>query len=122
MSESEALRVMIVDDEAIIAMLIADMLEDLGCDVVGQALTLADAVKMAKEADVQFAILDLNLGGEAIWPVAEILTQRQVPFAFASGFAKQSADGRYPDAAWLQKPFQFGDVAALIEPRASATR
>ncbi len=113
---------MVVDDEAIIAMLIADMLEDLGCDVVGQALTLADAMKMARETDVQFAILDLNLGGEAIWPVAEILTERRVPFAFASGFGQQSADGRYPEAAWLQKPFQFGDVAALIEQRAPAAR
>ena len=100
------LRVMVVEDEGLIALMLEDMLEDLGCDVamsaaaVGPALAWLDA---GGEADA--ALLDVNLGGEPVFPVAEALTARGVPFAFTTGYG-ESHDARFRHAPLLSKPIR----------------
>ncbi|HVN01147.1 MAG TPA: response regulator [Caulobacteraceae bacterium] len=100
------LRVMVVEDEGLIALMIEDMLEDLGCEVVlsaagvGQALAWIEA---GGEADA--ALLDVNLGGEAVFPVAEALARRGVPFAFTTGYG-EAHDPRFRGAPLLSKPIK----------------
>ena len=80
------LRVLIVEDEALIASFIEDFLIDLGCDVVGPAMRMKEAVDLAREAAIDGATLDVNIVGEKIYPVADILTERGIPFVFMTGY------------------------------------
>ncbi|HEX5379226.1 MAG TPA: response regulator, partial [Phenylobacterium sp.] len=80
------LRVLVVEDEMMVSMLIEDMLEDLGCTVVGPASRLDEAMVLAREADLDCAVLDVNLGGQSIFPVADLLRAKGAPFAFATGY------------------------------------
>jgi CheY-like chemotaxis protein len=115
MSRSCPTRVLVVDDEALIAMLIEDMLSDLGCQTVGPALELSEATDLAREADFDCAILDLNMHGETTYGVAEILRTRNIPFAFASGYANVDPAGGFETVPILSKPFTSRDIAAAIE-------
>src|SRR5271165_2043073 len=79
-------RVLLVEDEAMIAMLIEDMLADLGCDVVATAGQLGEAVSLARSGSFDLAFLDLNLRGVPSYPVAQALRERGIPFAFVTGY------------------------------------
>ena len=114
MSATKARNVLVVDDEALIAMLIEDMLTDLGCQVVGPAYALNEAMALAQEAAIDCAILDLNLDGATTLPVAAVLRGRNIPFAFASGYADPALASDFKDAPVLQKPFNGADLAALM--------
>jgi CheY-like chemotaxis protein len=105
MSTPPARRVLVVDDEALIAMLVEDMLSDLGCETVGPAYQLSEALTMAREADFDCAILDLNLEGQTTYPVAKVLRARNIPFAFASGYAVSDLGEGFGDVPVLHKPF-----------------
>ena len=83
---SASRRVLVIEDEMMIAMLLEDMLADLGHQVVGVAGRLDVALELARDADADLAILDVDLGGESSFPVAEVLTSRGLPFLFATGF------------------------------------
>ena len=85
-------RVLLVEDEAMIAMLIEDMLVELGCDVVATAAKLDDAVSLAQSGSFDLAFLDLNLRGVASYPVAQALRERGIPFAFVTGYGTAGAD------------------------------
>jgi CheY-like chemotaxis protein len=114
MTSTKARNVLVVDDEALIAMLIEDMLSDLGCQVVGPAYALNEALVLAREAEIDCAILDLNLEGATTLPVAEVLLGRNIPFAFASGYPDPDLAANFKHAPVLQKPFNAGDLAALM--------
>ncbi len=104
----KGLRLLLVEDEAMVAMMIEDMLGDLGCEVVGPAGSVARAQELARtEAEIAGAILDVNLGGEPIYPVAETLKARGVPFVFITGYGSADIDGRFADAPTVQKPFSM---------------
>ena len=79
-------RVLIVEDEAAISILVEDMLVDFGTEIVGPAARMADAIRLARAADVDLEVLDINLAGEATYPVADVLRARGVPFVFATGY------------------------------------
>ncbi len=79
-------RVLVAEDEALIALNVADDLEDIGCEIVGPAARVKDAVSLAEKAQIDVAVLDINLAGEPIWPVAEILQKRNIPFMFLTGY------------------------------------
>src|SRR4051812_40265470 len=86
----QGLKVLVVEDETIVAMLLEQMLEELGCEVAGVAGQVTLATSLAGSVDADLAILDMNLGGQSVDPVAEALDARGTPFVFASGYG---ADG-----------------------------
>jgi len=99
-------RVLVVEDEMMIAMLVEDMLAELGCVAVGPAHALDVALNLARtEQGLDAALLDVNLGGEAVWPVADALAARGVRFAFTTGYG-QLNEPRFQGAPLLGKPIK----------------
>jgi len=115
-------RVLVVEDETMIAMMVEDMLDELGCAVVGPAHALDVALALAKtETDIDAAVLDVNLAGQAVYPVADALREKGVPAIFSTGYGDVGLQGAYRDAPVLQKPFRAGDLErALSEAIGSA--
>jgi CheY-like chemotaxis protein len=106
---------MLVEDEGLIALMLEDMIEDLGCEIAVSAAAVAPALAWLDaggEADV--ALLDVNLGGEAVFPVAEALTRRGVPFAFTTGYG-EAHDARFRHAPLLSKPIKQERLQRLLE-------
>ena len=95
--------------------MIAGMIEELGHDVVAEAGNIAEALKIAKTSDFGIAILDINVVGQRIEPVAEILHDRHVPFVFASGYGAAGLPEQYRDRTVLQKPFLVKQLAEAIQ-------
>ena len=109
-------RVLVVEDEMMIAMLLEDMLIDLGCEVVGIASRLDDALLRAQNTAFDIAILDVNLNGQTSYAVADALAERGLPFVFATGYGSGGLTPRYQNITTLQKPFQISDlIRALSE-------
>lgn len=77
-------RVLVVEDEFLVSLATTDLLESIGCEVVGPAARLATAVQLAQSESLDAAVLDIDIAGEAVWPVALELQQRSVPFLFLS--------------------------------------
>jgi CheY-like chemotaxis protein len=115
MTTAPCLRVLLVEDEVMVAMYIEDILGDLGCQVVCAATSLERAVTLARTGEVDFAVLDINLGGDMSFPVADILRERKIPFLFVSGYTAAALSDEYRDAVRLQKPFRTHDLAKAIE-------
>ncbi len=107
-------RVLIVEDEAMIAMLIEDMLCDLDCEVVATVGRFEEAIATAEAADFDAALLDVNLGGRPVFPVAQVLVERGIPFAFLTGYGPTGIDPAYPDVPVLAKPFLVQDLEAVL--------
>ena len=107
-------RVLLVEDEAIIAILMEDLLDELGCDVVATTGELDDAVAAARSRDFDVAFLDVNLRGVPVFPVAEVLRARGIPFAFVTGYGSTGVEAAHTAAPVLQKPFQSHDLAAIL--------
>jgi DNA-binding response OmpR family regulator len=109
-------RILIVEDEMLVAMLIEDTVMDLGHEVVGPAMRLETALQAASLETIDFAILDINLAGKMSFPVADKLVERGIPFMFASGYGAAGLDERYRDAPVLQKPFAAHHLEASLRP------
>ena len=115
MTDSAGLKVFVVEDETIVAMLLEQMLEELECEVAGVAGQLNIAMELARSVDAQVAILDLNLSGQRVDPVAEILAERKVPFIFASGYGEDGLSPEWRGRPVLPKPFRLDQLRdALI--------
>jgi len=110
----EGLRVLVVEDEMMVSMLIEDMLAELGCEVVGPASRLDEALELAKDAELDCAVLDVNLGGQPIFPLADLLRARGRPFAFATGYGDAGLRDVDRGSPVLQKPFREGDLARVL--------
>lgn len=108
----EGLRVIIVEDDALLAMALELALSEQGCDVVGLASNLDDATSLAADASFDGAILDVNLAGERVYPVADILSARGIPFLFATGYGRAGLRESDHASPVLQKPYQ---VTALVK-------
>jgi CheY-like chemotaxis protein len=93
-------RVLVVEDEMTIALLIEDMLTDLGHEVVGLAMRLPQAMELAATAIVDLAILDVNLDGRMSFPVADLLSARGVPFVFATGYGSAGSKSATAARRW----------------------
>jgi PAS domain S-box-containing protein len=98
--------VMLVEDEPLVGMMLKDMLGDLGVSIIGPFTSVAEALPAAGEANVDFAILDINLAGEWVYPVAEVLAGRSVPFVFVTGYSKEFLDRRFADIPVYEKPIE----------------
>jgi len=112
------LRILVVEDEMTIALLIEDMLNELGHEVVGLAMRLAPAVEFARTCAMDFAILDVNLDGKTSFSVADILRERGLPFAFATGYGPSGIESRFADCPVLKKPFDIAMLKAALPPTA----
>ena len=107
-------RILLVEDEAVIAFAVEDMLLDLGCEVVGPAFRLEDARRMAATEAIDAAILDVNLNDERSYAVAEELARRSIPFLFATGYAEGGID--WPqETELLPKPYRREQVQMALE-------
>lgn len=118
------IRVLVVEDEGAIALLIEEMLEEFGCEVVASVARLAAACEVAGSVQVDLAILDVNLAGERVFPVADILRNRQIPFLFSTGYGASGLPAEYAGCPVLHKPFSQSElqqkiVVTLKEARAS---
>ncbi len=117
-------RILVVEDEFLIRMLLEDMLDELGYGVAAAAGRVDEAADMAKSGEYDLAILDVNLDGEDVYPVAEILNQRGVPFLFVTGYGGRGLPEPYRSRPTLQKPFQIEDLSrtlgAFFGPEAAA--
>jgi PAS domain S-box-containing protein len=99
-------RVMVVEDEALVAMVVSDAMIELGYQVVGPFSRPPDAIAAVRNSDIAAAILDINLAGTLVYPVAEELTSRGIPFVFVTGYGVESIDKRFADIPVLQKPIE----------------
>lgn len=108
-------RILIVEDEMLVAMLIEDTISDLGHQVVGPAMRLEAALAAAEADDFDFAILDINLAGKQSFPVADRLSERGIPFMFASGYGAAGLIEPYKAAPILQKPFVSAQIAQALK-------
>ena len=113
-------KVLVVEDEMIVAWLLEDMLVDLGCTIVGPATSVNQALAMIDAEAFDAAVLDVNLDGQMSYPVADALTARGMPFVFSTGYDKDTLRDGYRTFPVLQKPFhrsELGDaLAKLLTP------
>ena len=114
-SDARKQRVLIVEDEMLVAMLVEDILGELGFEVAGTCTHLDDALKLAASEAVDFVILDVNLDGKRSFPVADILRARKIPFIFATGYGSKVLEAEYANVPTLAKPFMFGDVQQVLK-------
>ena len=115
-------RVLVVEDELMIRLLLQDMLDDLGHTLAGEAGRIEDALTLAKQGEFDVAILDVNLNGQPISPVVEVLVERGLPFVFATGYGQRGVPEAYRKTPTLQKPFQADALAQAIEAATPTVR
>jgi CheY-like chemotaxis protein len=108
-------RVLVVEDEMMIALLVEDMLAELGCAVVGPAHALDAALELARtELGLDVAVLDVNLGGQPVFAVADALREKGVPAIFSTGYGDAGLREIDRGSQVLQKPFRAGDLARAL--------
>jgi DNA-binding response OmpR family regulator len=107
-------RVLIVEDELLVALLIEDFLAELGCSVLGPCGSVAKALDAARTETFDLAVLDVNLGGEKVYPVAEVLAERHIPFLFLSGYGDEAIPPGRSDWRVCAKPFKGNDLAIMM--------
>lgn len=113
-------KVLVVEDEAIIAMSLEDILADAGFDIAGPVGSVAGALALiAREPDIGCALLDVNLRGETVYAVADALDGRGVPFAFTSGYGADGIDARFSDRPVLLKPVDPKKLVSFVEVAAN---
>lgn len=111
----EGISVFVVEDEALVAMNLEDMLRDLGCSVLGPAMRLEQAERMLVEGlSCDAAILDVNLGGQTIFAFAEKLKARGIPLVFATGYGHEGLPQEWRGEHVLQKPYTAEEVATNL--------
>jgi CheY-like chemotaxis protein len=114
-SSTQAKRILVVEDELMIRMLLEDMLGELGYTVAAEAARIEEALEAAKNADFDIAILDVNLNGQPISPVADALVARGMPFVFATGYGERGLPEPYRDRPTLKKPFQMDGLKQMLQ-------
>ncbi len=112
---AQAKRILVVEDELMIRMLLEDMLGELGYTVTAEAARLDEALEAAKTADFDLAILDVNLDGQPVLPVADALVARGMPFVFATGYGERGLPESYRDRPMLKKPFQMDGLKRMLQ-------
>ena len=111
----KGLRVLIVEDERLVALTIEEMLAEIGCVAAGVAASVKEALWAVRSGPaIDAAILDVNLGPEQVFPVADELAARGVPFVFSTGYGPADLSHRYPGRAVLHKPYRPGVLALTL--------
>ena len=109
-----ARQVLVVEDEELVAMMLADMLQELDCAVLGPAGELTQALALAQKGALDAALLDVSLRGTASFPVAEALQARGIPFAFMSGYGEKDFPPAFRQVPRLAKPFDLPDLQRVL--------
>jgi CheY-like chemotaxis protein len=107
-------RILVVEDESIISLLIEDMLIQLGCAAVWQASRVESALALLERQRPDAALLDINLAGEPAYPVAERLQAAQIPFVFATGYGWHGLSPAWSGRPVIQKPFRLATLADML--------
>jgi DNA-binding NtrC family response regulator len=107
--------VILVEDETMIRMMVAEMLMDLGYRIAGEAGDVDDALRLIETVDFDIALLDVNVNGKVVTPVARAIAARNRPFIFATGYGTQGMPEEFRSRPALQKPFQMETLARMIE-------
>jgi CheY-like chemotaxis protein len=110
----DGLKVLVVEDEFLVASLIQAVLEDAGCTVAGPIPRLAEAIRAAGTDDLDAAVLDVNLGGQRVFPVAEELSRRRIPFVIVTGYATTSLPESLDGHPTIRKPFRNAQLLNAI--------
>ncbi|HUO20975.1 MAG TPA: response regulator [Caulobacteraceae bacterium] len=115
------LRLFVVEDDAVVAMILEANLADLGCVIVDLAVSVQDALRRLVDTVADVALLDVNLGGETAFPVADALAERGIPLVFATGYGSAGLEGPYRTAPVLTKPYSLDDLADALSAIARGT-
>jgi CheY-like chemotaxis protein len=108
------LRIFVAEDEALIALVLQDILDELGHTIVGPAASVPQAMSMARDGAFDVALLDVKLGGNEIFPVADVLEARRIPFAFSTGFGEAGLPDAWRTRPILAKPYNPVDVESIL--------
>ena len=114
MSKLAGRRVLIVEDEALVAMLVEDALLDAGAEVIGPVATVTEALALLDSAVPDAAVLDLNLAGETSTPVADVLAQRGIPFVVATGYGAEGLPPGHAKVPVLAKPYDPDELTTTL--------
>lgn len=106
--------ILVVEDSPVVAPFTEDLLEELGCIVVGPAPTMADARVLAQDEDIDAAIVDIRIRGDKSFPICEILASRGIPFVLTSGYADWTIPKEWQDRPQLPKPYKLEDVELAL--------
>lgn len=98
-------RIMIVEDESLVAMLLETILEDLGCEAIGPAGSVTEGLELAARSSIDAALLDVNVAGTLVFPVAQALRDRGIPFVFSTGYGEGGLPEEWRGNPTIQKPF-----------------
>jgi CheY-like chemotaxis protein len=107
-------RILIVEDELLVALLIEDLLGELGCSILGPCGSVAKALDAARSEAFDLAVLDVNLAGEKVYPVVEVLAERGIPFLFLSGYGDEAIPPGHREWKVCAKPFRGADLAIMM--------
>jgi DNA-binding response OmpR family regulator len=107
-------RLLVLEDEPLIALMVRNWLTELGCETVGPAHTVPTALALIKDGPLDGAILDVSIGDQDCSPVADVLRHKGIPFALATGRSPDGLAATYADAPWLSKPYDFAAVRGIV--------
>jgi two-component SAPR family response regulator len=110
----KGLRVVVVEDETLVAILLEDMLTELGCEVVGTAHRVSKALDLVQRSTLDAAVLDVNIAGDEVYPVAQALAERNIPFVFATGYGVRGLRDAWRDRPIVQKPFHVEHLSQSL--------
>lgn len=113
-SALEGRRILVVEDSPVVAPFTAEVLDELGCVVVGPAPNMAAARQLMEDETFDAAIVDVHIRGERVFPLCELLEARDVPFVLSSGYADWAMPEKWEDRPRLQKPYTLDDVEAAL--------
>lgn len=122
MTDLTGLRVMVLEDEASVALLIEDMLEELGCQIAVSIARMQRGRELAPTVECDFAVLDINLGGVLVFPVAAILKERKIPFLFSTGYGLTGLPEEFKGVPVVGKPFSVEELREKIAHALSQSR
>lgn len=108
-------RILVVEDEALVAMLVEDALLEAGAEVIGPAATVAEALSLLRDGEPSAAVLDLNLAGEASTPIADTLARMGVPFVVATGYGAEGLPAQHAAVPVLAKPYDPEELTMLLQ-------
>ena len=111
----DGLRVLLIEDEVVIAMTAEDMLEEIGCTVSAQAATFSEAMACAAAGDFDLALLDINLNGVMSLPIAQRLREDGKPFIFTTGYGNVGIESEFGDVAVVTKPYTIRTLTNAIQ-------
>ena len=108
------LRVLVVEDEMLVSLLIEDTLSEQKCVIVGPCDQIAPALEAARTEAIDLAVLDVNIAGSKVYPVADVLTARKIPFLLLSGYGKSAIPINHPEWRVCSKPFRSEELIGML--------